>query len=251
MNLRLLVTTLFLLVAWSSARADQIIATVQQKLKDQGFYYGEITGQKDTETTAALRRYQIRNGLHITGEVDAETQRSLGVASQPGPTPPRPANPPVPDSPRSNDESHPPKQTTTPPRPPRDPYDAEAAPPEEPGGPHQLPPGNASPFWGTPLVNAPPDVQRTVIIRAQINLMHQGLYRSGIDGVYGPEMNAALRNFQARVGLEPTGHLDGETLASLNLLPPPPRRRLNPFYPRAFPPRTRIGPPNEPIYIPR
>ena len=251
MNLRLLVTTLFLLVAWSSARADQTIATIQQKLKEQGFYFGEVTGQKDTETTAALRRYQIRNGLHITGEVDAETQRSLGLASPPPPTPPRPANPPVPDSPRSDDESPPPRQTKTPPRPPHDPPDPEDAPPEEPGGAHQLPPVNANPFWGTPLVNAPPEVQRTVIIRAQMNLMRQGLYRGGIDGIYGPEMSVALRSYQARIGLEPTGHLDGETLASLNLLSPPHRRRMNPYYPRTFSPRSRIGPPNEPIYIPR
>src|ERR1700750_1963263 len=118
MNRRLLVTTLFFLAIWSSARADQTVATVQHKLKDQGFYYGEVTGQKDTETTAALRRYQIRNGLQITGEINAETQRSLGLAPQSAPTPPRPANPPVPDRSRSDDQSHGPKEPTVPPHPP-------------------------------------------------------------------------------------------------------------------------------------
>jgi peptidoglycan hydrolase-like protein with peptidoglycan-binding domain len=34
--------------------ADQSIADVQQALKDQGFYYGEITGQKDADTVAAI-----------------------------------------------------------------------------------------------------------------------------------------------------------------------------------------------------
>src|SRR5256884_9504672 len=62
-----------------SARADQMTQNVQQALKDQGFYYGEITGKKDADTTAAIRRYQIRNGLQITGELNAETQKSLGV----------------------------------------------------------------------------------------------------------------------------------------------------------------------------
>ncbi|MEJ7703238.1 MAG: peptidoglycan-binding domain-containing protein [Geodermatophilaceae bacterium] len=61
------------------ARADQAIASMQQALKDQGFYYGEITGTKDADTTAAIRRYQIRNGLKITGDLNAETQKSLGV----------------------------------------------------------------------------------------------------------------------------------------------------------------------------
>jgi peptidoglycan hydrolase-like protein with peptidoglycan-binding domain len=239
---------LFFLAIWSSARADQTTATIQQKLKDQGFYFGEITGQKDTETTAALRRYQIRNGLHITGEVDAETQRSLGLAPQPAPAPTRPATSPVPDSPRSGDESRGQKQTTAPARP-ADDSSAEDAPPET-AGPRQSLPESANPFWGTPLVNAPPDVQRTVIIRVQMNLMHLGLYRAGIDGVYGPGMGVALRTYQAQEGLEPTGRLDAETLASLNLYPQH-RRRLNPFYHPMFGRRTRIGPGDEPIYIPR
>ena len=63
----------------SPVRADQTIASLQQTLKDQGFYYGEITGTKNADTTAAIRRYQIRNGLKITGELDAETQKSLGL----------------------------------------------------------------------------------------------------------------------------------------------------------------------------
>ena len=36
-------------------RADQAIANVQQALKEQGFYYGEITGEKNSDTTAAIR----------------------------------------------------------------------------------------------------------------------------------------------------------------------------------------------------
>ena len=57
---------------------------VQQALKDQGFYYGDVNGEKTADTTAALRRYQIRNGLQITGEIDAETLRSLGVGARRG-----------------------------------------------------------------------------------------------------------------------------------------------------------------------
>ena len=66
------------------ARADQTTAKVQQALKEQGFYYGDVTGQKTADTTAAIRRYQIRNGLQITGEIDAETLRSLGVGAETG-----------------------------------------------------------------------------------------------------------------------------------------------------------------------
>src|ERR1700759_4733372 len=59
------------------------ISDVQQILKDQGFYYGAINGQKDTDTSAAIRRYQIRNGLQITGDLNDETLKSLHSAPAP------------------------------------------------------------------------------------------------------------------------------------------------------------------------
>jgi peptidoglycan hydrolase-like protein with peptidoglycan-binding domain len=64
-----------------SMRADQTIQSVQQALADQGFYYGNVAGEKSAETTAAVRRYQIRNGLQVTGEINSETVRSLNVNS--------------------------------------------------------------------------------------------------------------------------------------------------------------------------
>jgi len=73
--------------------ADQTIQSVQQTLKDQGFYYGNVTGDKSAETTAAIRRYQIRNGLKVTGEINPEILSSLNVnsnqtaSSQPAPKP--------------------------------------------------------------------------------------------------------------------------------------------------------------------
>ncbi len=101
---------------------------------------------------------------------------------------------------------------------------------------------------GTPFEAAPPDVQRDVVIRAQTILMRQGYYRDEIDGVYGPGLNFALRNYQARYGLMPTGRLDIETLASLSLLPEQRRRAFRrPLHRRLFRPRIEIGP----LYGPR
>src|SRR2546427_13286514 len=77
-------TILHLVVALcviGSVRADQTVQSAQQALKDQGFYYGNVTGEKSAETTAAVRRYQIRNGLQVTGELNSETLRSLNVTS--------------------------------------------------------------------------------------------------------------------------------------------------------------------------
>ena len=69
------------LCAVSLVRADQGIRSLQQTLKDQGFYYGAVTGDKNAETTAAIRRYQIRNGLPVTGEINEETLRSVNPSS--------------------------------------------------------------------------------------------------------------------------------------------------------------------------
>src|SRR5436309_10241558 len=65
------------------ARADQMIESVQQALKDQGFYYGEITGQVSSDLTAAVRRYQIRSGLQVNGQLNSETLQSLELTLQP------------------------------------------------------------------------------------------------------------------------------------------------------------------------
>src|SRR5438477_13185127 len=77
----------------SLVRADQTVQSVQQALKDQGFYYGNVTGDKSAETTSAIRRYQIRNGLQVTGDTDPETLRSLNVNSNSASLPQTTSNP--------------------------------------------------------------------------------------------------------------------------------------------------------------
>src|ERR1700757_1985592 len=79
--MKLPVALLILLASLGSLQADQAVENAQQALKDQGFYYGEINGEKDADTTAAIRRYQIRNGLQISGDLNDETLKSLGVDS--------------------------------------------------------------------------------------------------------------------------------------------------------------------------
>src|ERR1700736_1617732 len=60
--------------------ADDLTRAIQQRLKDQGFYYGEVDGQGGDETSAAIRRYQIRHGLKVTGQLSDETLRSLDIS---------------------------------------------------------------------------------------------------------------------------------------------------------------------------
>ncbi|MEI9894536.1 MAG: peptidoglycan-binding protein [Chthoniobacter sp.] len=76
----------------ASALADDQVRNVQTELKNQGFYYGDIDGQNGTEMTAAIRRYQIRNGLEVTGTLTQETLAALGMVAskskQPAPQAP-------------------------------------------------------------------------------------------------------------------------------------------------------------------
>lgn len=200
------------------ARADQTTSTVQQSLKDQGFYYGDVTGQKSAETTAALRRYQIRNGLQITGEIDAETLRSLGVGKGAAPTA-RDEPPPTNDYSDDNNTGQsaelpdPDRAPRTVPPPRRGP-DGVYAP-----APSATARNAGGVFDGTPYEIAPADLQRHVIVGAQTLLARSGYYRSGIDGEFGPGTAAGLRAFQRRSGIAPDGRLNMETLSALGLLP--------------------------------
>lgn len=247
MNLKLLVTALFFLAIGPGARADQAIASAQEKLKDQGFYYGEINGKKDGDTTAAIRRYQIRNGLPITGEIDATTQKSLGLTSKPASTPqPRSTSTPGPTPPDYRPESPAPRNPV--PRAPSN-NDAEDEIADEPG-PRVIQPETSGVFRGTMFETAPLDMQSRVVAGAQLLLMRQGFYDGGIDGLFGAGTEQAIRAYQMQIGLRPTGRLDTETLTSLGLLAGRRNPGFGPPRRRPYPPRARIGPTGELIYIP-
>ena len=249
-----------LLGAVVSAQADPSTASAQKALKDQGFYYGEVTGTKDADTTAAIRRYQIRNGLQITGDLNAETRKSLGISGgAPAPTarpstppPVQRATPPAEDTSDLRDDQPVDEEDEIEPEERAERFPSEPVP--RPGyapGPRGLYPDTSGVFAGTPYEVAPPDLQRQVLVGAQMRLARQGYYRSEIDGIYGPGMEAAVRGFQARAGLEPTGALDMETLAALRLLPGPHRREMGGRRDRFIRPPIIRAPNGEPVYVPR
>ncbi|MFL6583500.1 MAG: peptidoglycan-binding domain-containing protein [Chthoniobacterales bacterium] len=64
------------------AAADANIRAAQTKLKEGGFYFGEVDGAVSSDLSAAITRYQIRNGLQITGNLNAETSKALGVKTE-------------------------------------------------------------------------------------------------------------------------------------------------------------------------
>src|SRR5215218_8542282 len=74
------------------ALADSTVQQAQEELKEQGYYFGEINGDKNADTIAAIRRFQIRSGLQVTGELDQETLRALHAASASSTGTPQPRN---------------------------------------------------------------------------------------------------------------------------------------------------------------
>jgi peptidoglycan hydrolase-like protein with peptidoglycan-binding domain len=223
-------------------RADQLVESVQQALKDEGFYYGEVNGDMNSNVTAAIRRYQIRNGLQVSGELNDETLRSLGIKSagsssrstskSASPTPATgavPAEPPPEEA--ETGSAAPPVQSFS-----NAPQNQQVF-PSTPTGPASSP---GTVFADTPFQTAPPDIQRNVIISAQIVLARYGLYREQIDGIYGPAMELSLRAYQSRAQLPVTGRLDLETLAALRLLRGPRQQFSDPYRQRM---RPMPGPP--------
>jgi peptidoglycan hydrolase-like protein with peptidoglycan-binding domain len=227
------------LTSLASARADQKIADAQQSLKDQGYFYGDVNGEKNTETSDAVRRYQIRNGLSVTGDLDDQTLaaiRKTGAAEASATVAPAPsvAGNAKPIPPSREDVENPAPTAEEPQQP--------VAPPALPQTPDGVYEGRPVAeqndlFARTPYETAPPPVQRKVIMDAQRTLAERGLFKYPADGVFSPDLEFSLRAYQTRVGLRPSGRLDLETLAALELLPGSHRRPVA---------RTRSVPSNEP-----
>lgn len=63
-----------------SARADKAtIEAAQRQLKANGMYSGPVNGVWNSATQTAVRDYQQKNQLNVTGQLDQQTLSSLGV----------------------------------------------------------------------------------------------------------------------------------------------------------------------------
>jgi peptidoglycan hydrolase-like protein with peptidoglycan-binding domain len=215
--------------------ADDRVRDVQSQLKTQGFYYGEINGKNSAETSAALRRYQIRNGLEVTGTLTEETVKALGIGVAPSPQPPVEARP-QPAQPAAPSEPPPPprraqslensdksflrreeaKERGAQPVEPLQDDPSVVAPPRSMNVPS---PDLPVIFADTPYANAPAEIQESMLRKAQTFLAGRGFYREPIDGEPGPATEEAILSFQRRSHLPLTGRLDLETLNVMRLLP--------------------------------
>jgi peptidoglycan hydrolase-like protein with peptidoglycan-binding domain len=207
------------------ARADDQTRAVQQALKDQGFYYAAVDGNPGPETDAAIRRYQIRQGLDVTGKLDAQTLASLNLGgSSSGNTDTAQATPPPPP-PDSTDSQPSDTQATPPPRvvqsdrnflqsqpqdtpaPPQDDQDAAPQP-----APQQPPPDEPrvaplQPFEPQPGQPVPPAYQQPVPLPEYSDFFRKTPYETAPAVV----QQSTVRKAQARLGRQGfyRGDVDG------------------------------------------
>ena len=188
-----------------SVSADQTVQSVQQALKDQGFYYGNVTGENSAETTAAVRRYQIRNGLQVTGQMNPETLHSLKVNSNSAAPSQSTSKPAVA------------QQNTNTVRPDETPRLDQNSVQQPPGAPDHQPEINPA-LSNAGVQPAPTRMNRRMVLaEVQQQLISRGYYQGRADGRHGRRTALALRAFQFSSGLPPTGHLDTSTLNALGL----------------------------------
>lgn len=173
---------LFLLIPLACLQADTV-SDVQNRLKRLGFYDGTVDGQMGSQTSAAIRRYQLAENLKVTGELNPQTLKSLGLSAAPPAKPstfgkPAPAATPVPE------------------------YVAIA----------QI-------FKGGPYISAGTDVQIATVRQAQKNLKLLGYYNGPINGSPSPALVTAIKAWQQSAGFRQNGRFDESTLKGLNLMP--------------------------------
>jgi peptidoglycan hydrolase-like protein with peptidoglycan-binding domain len=57
------------------------ISEIQSALARGGYYKGDPNGKWDSDTVAAMQKFQSANGLDSTGKLDAPTLQKLGLGS--------------------------------------------------------------------------------------------------------------------------------------------------------------------------
>jgi hypothetical protein len=92
------------------APTPERISEIQTALSHGGYYSGDPNGKWDSNTVAALQKFQSANGIEPTGKLDAPSLQKLGLGSDiAGVSAPRPITPasqvPQSSAPASHDDS--------------------------------------------------------------------------------------------------------------------------------------------------
>lgn len=178
---------LLLLLLSSSGFAQTNITSVQRTLSHLGYYQGTADGCMGSQTSAAIRRFQVANHLRPTGTLTPETTEALGFNTH-----------------TSGKKSL---------------YASTTAVTPHPSSSFHDPKALADIFVGGPLLAASPEIQVATVQKAQRNLKLLGYYRGAANGFPDANLKAALHAYQKESKFKTTGRLDKITLMGLNILP--------------------------------
>jgi peptidoglycan hydrolase-like protein with peptidoglycan-binding domain len=205
------------------------IQQAEAQLKDLGFYSGPVDGNETPALSGAIRRYQIRQGLEVTGKLSKETVEALGLEGVPAESGPgQPVREPLPEPVREPVLG----ALPVPPERERPVVKAERVlpvPSASVGGGggvsrRSYPASDPKEEYGrilegTPYERAPLEVQALVVHRAQDILSQRGFYRGKLHGAVTPEFGEAVLGYQRSRGLVVSGCLDLRTLQRMEMLP--------------------------------
>jgi hypothetical protein len=85
--------------------AEEQVRSTQEELRRRNVFFGDIDGRRSEEYSEALKRYQKRKGLSVSGQDDHDTLRSLGVTPR-SPNEPPPKELVWPDEPVLKSDAH-------------------------------------------------------------------------------------------------------------------------------------------------
>jgi peptidoglycan hydrolase-like protein with peptidoglycan-binding domain len=177
-------------------KGSQTVRSAQLELRSSGFYHGKIDGVSGRKTQAAIRAYQRRNHLPVTGRLDMATLRHLGVQrAQMG------------EAARARTS-------------------ASSAMPSAP-----MPSRSTSPMAMPPAASRAMAPSASTIEEAQRQLKAKGLYSGDPTGVWDSQTQSAVRQYQQNNNLNVTGQLDDDTLKSLGITATNPSNPANPSMP--------------------
>lgn len=206
--MKVLLRILLLLALVGTAQAGDTILSAQRTLKRLGYYNGSVDGEPGSQTSAAIRRYQVAMHLKVDGELNDQTLKSLNVVASPSSS----AKPPT-SSARVNPAPAPAKVAPAP--------KPKTAPRPIPPTAQPLPQyvAIADIFKGGPYISAPPEIQFATVRQAQKNLRTLGYYNGPINATPSQPLVTAIKAWQQSAGFRQTGRFDESTLKGLDLMP--------------------------------
>ena len=172
------------------------VKAVQRRLKNLGYYNGEIDGDYGDATVAAVRAFQKANGLAVDGKVGSKTlaklNSSTAVATRKATA-----------TPKKTTAKTTPKKTATPtPRRTATPTPRKTATPRP----------TATPKINTYVENGDTG---SAVRKLQDRLISLGYLAGKADGKYGPGTELAIRAFQKQAGIWVAGIAGPTTLSRL------------------------------------